>query len=340
MRIPQLWILHHRPVEQRDRTSRQQWSRSRERTPQRTPPHTPSQSGQQPQHVEPPPGEPQIQPLASQDTDEESKTVDPQSRVSNRSILLQSKDNPPNQKGMKTKSEMEKPNDLLVAKKHKSVDSDEDDEEPQDEPGTSSTSQPSVPVLLFESRTSSQFTGASCQRQLWWREQWEKRRVQCTKSGLWNDEHWTVTPETHKYALQPGHSVLCLRKTEKNRICNNLTTIPSALRSLCLEEVTDDSSSTLVELPDGVDNQTRNTLERCMATCGKAAGARAKIRSRARKEASAQEVRGHYKQLVRAKHPEWKSWIDNEVFDLVDLRKFEQKNYVTGRWVLTIKNDK
>ena len=40
---------------------------------------------------------------------------------------------------------MEKPNDLPIAKKHKSMDS--DDEEPQNEPGTSSTSQPFVPML-------------------------------------------------------------------------------------------------------------------------------------------------------------------------------------------------
>ena len=80
-------------------------------------------------------------------------------------------------------------------------------------------------------------------------------------------------------------------------------------------------------------------LEHCVATCGKAAGSRAK-KVVARKEASAQEARGYYKQLVEAKHIEWKSWIDNEVFDLVDLRKFKPKNYVTGRWVLTIKSDK
>ena len=64
------------PVEQRDRSRRQQRSRSHVRTLQRTPPHTPSQSGQQPQHVVPPSGEPQIQPPASQDKDEESETVE------------------------------------------------------------------------------------------------------------------------------------------------------------------------------------------------------------------------------------------------------------------------
>ena len=36
----------------------------------------------------------------------------------------------------------------------------------------------------------------------------------------------------------------------------------------------------------------------------------------------------------------WKFWIDNEVFDLVDLRKFKPKNHVTDRWVLTIKTVK
>ena len=77
-----------------------------------------------------------------------------------------------------------------------------------------------------------------------------------------------------------------------------------------------------------------------MATCGKAAGARAKRRPRARKEASAQEVRGYYKQFAEPKHLEWISWIDHEVFDLVDLRKVKPKNCVTGRWVLTIKTDK
>ena len=77
-----------------------------------------------------------------------------------------------------------------------------------------------------------------------------------------------------------------------------------------------------------------------MATCGKAAGARAKRRSRARKEASAQEVRGYYKQIAEAKHLEYKSWVDNEVFDFIDMRKVKPKNYVTGRWVLTIKTDK
>ena len=46
-----------------------------------------------------------------------------------------------------------------------------------------------------------------------------------------------------------------------------------------------------------------------MTNCGKAAGIKAKKRSRARKEASAKEVRGYYKQFAEAKHLEYKSWL-------------------------------
>ena len=157
---------------------------------------------------------------------------------------------------------------------------------------------------------------------------------------LTNDEHWPVTPETHKYAAEArSFCFLTTENGEQQHICN-LTTMPCVQRSLCLDEVTNDSSSTQVEVPKGVDKQTRDMLERCMANCGKAAGARAKRRSRARKEASAQEVRGYYKQFAEAKHLEYKSLVDNEVFDLIDMRKVKPKNYVTRQWVLTIKTDK
>ena len=64
------------------------------------------------------------------------------------------------------------------------------------------------------------------------------------------------------------------------------------------------------------------------------------MRSRARKEASAQEVRGYYKQFAEATHLEYKSWVDKEVFDLIDMRKVKPKNDVTRRWVLTTQTDK
>ena len=124
---------------------------------------------------------------------------------------------------------------------------------------------------------------------------------------LTNDEHSTVTPEAHKHAAAGKSFFFVTTANGEQQDIYILTTIPSVQRSLCLKEVTDDPSSTKVELPDGVENQTKNMLERCMATCGKAAGARAQMRSRARKEASAQEVRGYYKQFAEAKHLEWMS---------------------------------
>ena len=88
---------------------------------------------------------------------------------------------------------------------------------------------------------------------------------------------------------------------EQQDICN-LTTMPCVQQSLYLDEVTNDSSSTKIEVPRGVDSETRDTLVHCMVTCGKAARAKAKMRSRARKEASAQVVRGYFKQFSEAKH--------------------------------------
>ena len=75
---------------------------------------------------------------------------------------------------------------------------------------------------------------------------------------LTNDVHWTgsfcsVTTENRRTTryLQLDYYAVCVR------------------RSLCLDDVTNDSSSTQVEVPKGVDRQTRDMLERCMATCGK-----------------------------------------------------------------------
>ena len=59
-----------------------------------------------------------------------------------------------------------------------------------------------------------------------------------------------------------------------------------------------------------------------------------------RKEATATEIRAYQKQFLEAKQLECKSWLDNEVFDLVDTRKIHVRNWVTGRWVLTLKRDK
>ena len=59
-----------------------------------------------------------------------------------------------------------------------------------------------------------------------------------------------------------------------------------------------------------------------------------------RKEATQQEKRQFAKQFLAAKQAECKSWFDNDVFELVDMRKLKIRNYVAGRSVLTIKKDK
>ena len=59
-----------------------------------------------------------------------------------------------------------------------------------------------------------------------------------------------------------------------------------------------------------------------------------------RKEATQQEKRQFAKQFLEAKQAERKSWFDNDVFELVDMRKLKIRNYVAGRWALTIKKDK
>ena len=63
-------------------------------------------------------------------------------------------------------------------------------------------------------------------------------------------------------------------------------------------------------------------------------------KNRARKEATLKELKVYARMFIEAKSAEIKSWFDNNVFDLVDIRKFKPKNFVTGRWVLTVKRDR
>ena len=60
-------------------------------------------------------------------------------------------------------------------------------------------------------------------------------------------------------------------------------------------------------------------------------------KKRARKDATLKELKVYARLFIEAKSAEIKSWFDNDVFDLVDIRKFKPKNFVTGRWALTVK---
>ena len=63
-------------------------------------------------------------------------------------------------------------------------------------------------------------------------------------------------------------------------------------------------------------------------------------KNRARKEATLKELKVYARLFIEAKSAEIKSGFDNDVFDLVGIRKIKPKNFVTGRRVLTVKRDR
>ena len=67
---------------------------------------------------------------------------------------------------------------------------------------------------------------------------------------LTDDEHWTMTPETQKYAA--AARLLLLRDHRKWRTtgCLQFDTMP-----WCLDDVTNNSGSKQVEIPQGVDRR-------------------------------------------------------------------------------------
>ena len=64
-----------------------------------------------------------------------------------------------------------------------------------------------------------------------------------------------------------------------------------------------------------------------------------KKKAAARKEAGIVELRQYSKQFHKAKLDECTSWKKNDGYKLIDMRKQEVKNYVTGSWVLTVKRE-
>ena len=154
------------------------------------------------------------------------------------------------------------------------MNSDEDDEEPQKEPGTSLNSQPTVPVLPLHHgpAASSQGPAASAISGDEVSEYCDEYSAQSQDSGrtvlypyllvLNNDEHWAMTPETHKYAAAAGSFCFVTTENGDEQDTRNLTTMPCVQRSLYLNVVTDDFGNIKVEVPRGVDGRIRDVLER------------------------------------------------------------------------------
>ena len=86
--------------------------------------------------------------------------------------------------------------------------------------------------------------------------------------------------------------------------------------------------------PNRASNQNRKERRACFKAT------KLKRPDRSRKEATATDQKKYLKDCLEAKLKEDQSWVDNDVFELVDLRKVACKNFVRGRWVLTIKRDK
>ena len=126
------------------------------------------------------------------------------------------------------------------------------------------------------------------------------------------------TPQSTLLGLLESHQALFTRSSK--------TAKPATSSRLGLAQESDD------EL---------NLLEACFQAQGlKAPQAKAKAKIEKSQEASASETREYFKQFQEAKSSEIKSGVDNDAYDLVDLRKLsdkEKRNVVTGRWVLDIK---
>ena len=83
-----------------------------------------------------------------------------------------------------------------------------------------------------------------------------------------NDEHWTVTPATNKYAAAAASfSSVTTEDREKKEVCQ-LVTMTCVKRSLSMDELINDHNNILVSVPIEVNSQTRNMLE-CLSLVGK-----------------------------------------------------------------------
>ena len=214
-------------------------------------------------------GEQQIHPLAIQGADEESATVEPQSRVSDRSRSAQ-RTQTMTMKWYTTNLELLQTLSLQYQYCLSS----------QDQHPVHTVHRPVPPRPVHKEhrpvpalRMNPPTTETSAKKEnlaQQYRVHDERTVFYPDLYVLTNDEHLTMRSEAHKYAAAAGS--FCFVTTENGEKQNvyNLTTILGVQRSLCLEEVTDDSSSTQVDFPEAVDSQTRDILDRCMATCGEA----------------------------------------------------------------------
>ena len=153
--------------------------------------------------------------------------------------------------------------------------------------------------------------------------------------------YWSTSSSAHRLASNTGSFSFARDENHQPIDINDVHTQPSVLSCYCgghtvLNVKSRASESQLQqELAFTTDTTEQHDLQLCL----KATAKKPALKNRSRKEVSSADLRKYKEQFDKAKKDEYKSWLDNEVFDLVDVRKVKCRNYVTGRWVLTIKTD-
>ena len=100
-------------------------------------------------------------------------------------------------------------------KKHKSVDSGEDDEEPRNEPGTSQLAVPVLPHNPGDEDSECSDENSAQSRDS------EKALYYPDLCVLTDDEHWTKTLQTHKYAAAAGSFCFSMSENgDQQDMCN------------------------------------------------------------------------------------------------------------------------
>ena len=146
---------------------------------------------------------------------------------------------------------------------------------------------------------------------------------------------WSTSSEAHRIAAATQSFSVPRDVNNQPFDLDSLSTQPSVLACFHGTKPQDRVSGheSMTECYNITDSEVHE-LEQAMRTAG-----RPNTKNRARKEASIADLRKYREKFDQAKRDEIKSWLDNDVFDLVDSRKMHCRNYVTGRWVLTIKTD-
>ena len=176
---------------------------------------------------------------------------------------------------------------------------------------------------------------------------------------LEDDDYWSLHSDSHKLSSVTS-SFSFVRDMDESVIdISVLESLPSVNRTLYLDNSwhqdahADEVMIDIEELPEW-EQQSLLSAFRAIPMSNKfpdnrqhgfpEAKARKAPRKKvnaARREANVMEKRMYAKQFLEAKLAEYKSWSqENDVMELVDMRTLDVKNYITGRWVLTIKRDK